>query len=68
MKLHPNLIRIKQKEIIDQIDKLKKEFDLLNIQCSHEGTIAYCRDPSGNNDSGYYCSICQGEWKKNPNE
>ena len=37
-------------------NKHKQKVEAIKSQCEHDWV--YCSDPSGNNDSGYYCSGC----------
>lgn len=38
----------------------------LKAECTHVGAVLYCPDPSGNNDSDYYCTACNASWKRLP--
>lgn len=45
-----------------EMEKLRFEIEKIKFRCSHEWE--YEQDPSGNNDSGYYCRACQSSRKR----
>lgn len=52
-------------ELLDKeftkIKKIEEKIKSIKARCLHN--YEYESDPSGNNDSGYYCGAC-GSWRK----
>lgn len=46
---------------LKKIKRIEDKIKLIKSRCSH--SYEYESDPSGNNDSGYYCQAC-GSWRK----
>jgi hypothetical protein len=59
-KLSPKTVRSRINKVIEKIKTLEKEIASIKSRCTHDWQ--YESDPSGNNDSGYYCSYCNG-WR-----
>jgi hypothetical protein len=65
-KLRPATVLRRRREIGEQIYRLHKELEALAGRCSHEGSVVYSPDPSGNNDSSYDCTACGSSWRSWP--
>jgi hypothetical protein len=55
--LTPKIVMKRIAEKVKQMENLRYEIEGIKFRCSHEWE--YESDPSGNNDSGYYCRACQ---------
>lgn len=54
--LSPRTVMIRVRNKIRKIDAIRLEIKEIQARCAHDWQ--YEIDPSGNNDSGYYCRSC----------
>ena len=62
LKLAPKTVLARTAKLIEKIEAIRSEITALKNRCAHDWE--YEGDPSGNNDTGYYCSACNA-WRKN---
>ena len=60
-KLTPKTVKKRVAKLILKIEALRNEITAIQARCAHKWE--YESDPSGNNDSGYYCNACGG-WRR----
>ncbi len=59
--LKPSTVQREIGRLIKLIENIRKEIEKIKARCSHSWQFE--SDPSGNNDSGYYCLACSA-WRK----
>lgn len=67
-KWKPTSVVARKRRLLGLIEKAQTEIRELRMRCSHVGSIEYCPDPSGNNDSSYDCTACGSSWRRWPDD
>lgn len=65
MTLKAKTVKHRTNKLIQEIERIRDQIVAIRKQCGHEWE--YEGDPSGNNDSGYFCRAC-GSWRRTKGE